>query len=277
MGIVNVTTDSFYAASRAVEPEAAVDRALALVAAGADIVDLGGESSRPGAGTTSLEEELARVVPVVRKLRPLTSAVLSVDTRKAEVAERALDAGADMINDISALEGDPRMADVVARAGAGLVVMHMKGTPATMQEDPRYRDVIDEVRGHLGRAVGRAEAAGVATDHIFVDPGIGFGKSLEHNLVLLNRLPALYELQKPILVGTSRKSYLGRLLDRPPAEERLMATAASVACAVLRGADAVRVHDVAEMRDVARVALAVRRECSPSVGLPAASDRGPAR
>jgi dihydropteroate synthase len=278
MGVVNVTPDSFYPASRAEEPESAVARALELVAAGADIVDLGGESTRPGARTTPVEEEVRRVIPVVQRLRPLTAALISVDTRKADVAERALEAGADMINDVSALAGDERMADVVARAGAGLVVMHMRGTPATMQKHPEYHDVVDEVRDFLERAVDRAESAGVAPDSIFVDPGIGFGKTAQHNLVLLNRLESFFPLGKPILVGTSRKSFLGRLLDlhsapardghsapaeeshSAPAEERLLGTAASVACAVLRGADAVRVHDVAEMRDVVRVAAAIRSE-----------------
>lgn len=270
MGVVNVTPDSFYEESRVLEPEAAVERALALVAAGADIVDLGGDSTRPGAKATSLEEELRRVVPVVQKLRPLTTALISVDTRKAAVAERALDAGADVINDISALDGDPGMAGVIASAGAGLVVMHMRGTPATMQENPEYGDVVNDVRDSLHRAVRRAESAGVAPDSIFVDPGIGFGKTVEHNLVLLNRLSCLFPLGKPILVGTSRKSFVGYLLDSRPAADRLMGTAASVACAVLRGADAVRVHDVAEMSDVVRVADAIRNE-----GLPQASPPDP--
>ncbi len=262
MGVVNVTPDSFYSASRSRAPELAVERALALVEAGADIVDLGGESTRPGAIAVGVEEELGRVIPVVRKLRPLTTALVSVDTRKAAVAELALDAGADVINDISALTGDSRMTAVVARAGAGVVLMHMRGTPGTMQRNPEYRDVVGDVSAELERAVREAEAAGVAPESIFIDPGIGFGKTVAHNLTLLNRLSSFFDLGKPILVGTSRKNFLGKLLDRP-AEDRLMGTAASVACAVIRGADAVRVHDVDEIRDVVRVAEAVRSEAPP--------------
>ncbi|MGH9391749.1 MAG: dihydropteroate synthase, partial [Vicinamibacteria bacterium] len=192
--------------------------------------------------------------------------LISVDTRKAAVAERALEAGADMVNDVSAL-GDPRMAEVVVRARAGLVLMHMKGTPATMQASPSYRDVVAEVKEYLERAIGKAESAGVSSDSILVDPGIGFGKTLEHNLALLHHLPSLAELSKPILVGTSRKSFIGRILSGTAARrggsdagERLLGTAASVACAVILGASVVRVHDVREMRQVVAVADAIRNQ-----------------
>jgi len=266
MGVVNVTPDSFYAGSRRLDPEQALAFTLKLVEAGADIVDIGGESTRPGASPVDVEEEIRRVVPVVLRLRPLSRVLISVDTRSAAVAERALDAGADIINDVSAL-GDSRMADVVSRANAGLVLMHMKGTPSTMQVSPFYRDVVAEVRDYLGRAIARAESSGVSSDSILVDPGIGFGKTLEHNLVLLRNLPALAQLSKPILVGTSRKSFLGRILSEKEArragmddEERLLATAASVACAVLLGASVVRVHDVREMRQVAAVADAIKNQ-----------------
>ncbi len=266
MGVVNVTPDSFYAGSRRLDPAQALALALKLVEAGADIVDIGGESTRPGASATDVEEELRRVVPVVARLRPLSRVLISVDTRKAAVAERALDAGADIVNDVSAL-GDSRMADVVARAKAGLVLMHMKGTPSTMQASPSYRDVVVEVREYLGRAIEKAESSGVASDSILVDPGIGFGKTLEHNLTLLRNLEALSELSKPILIGTSRKSFLGRILQAPATrdagsldEARLLGTAASVACAVVLGASVVRVHDVREMRQVVAVADAIKNQ-----------------
>ena len=258
MGVVNVTPDSFYAGSRRPDPGEALAFALEQVEAGADIIDIGGESTRPGSSPVEVEDEVRRVVPVVAKLRPLSRVLISVDTRHAEVAEKSLDAGADMVNDVSALS-DPRMAEVVARNGAGLVLMHMKGTPATMQVSPSYRDVVSEVEDYLRRAIAKAESSGVASDSILVDPGIGFGKTLEHNLTLLHELPALSRLSKPILVGTSRKSFLGRILSGG-AEERLLGTAASVACAVVLGASVVRVHDVPEMRQVVAVADAIKNQ-----------------
>jgi dihydropteroate synthase len=263
MGVLNVTPDSFYAGSRRLDPEEALAFALKLVEAGADIVDIGGESTRPGASPVDADEELRRVVPVVARLRPLIRVLISVDTRRAAVAERALDAGADIVNDVSAL-GERRMAEVVARANAGLVLAHMKGTPATMQVAPSYRDVVREVKTYLARVVERAESAGVSGDSILVDPGIGFGKTLEHNLTLLHHLPSLAELSKPILIGTSRKSFLGRIVPGGP-EERIFATAASVACAVLLGASVLRVHDVREMREVAAVADAIKNEAAEAL------------
>jgi len=266
MGVVNVTPDSFYPGSRRLDPEQALAFALEQVEAGADIVDIGGESTRPGAAPVDVEEEIRRVVPVVARLRPLSRVLISVDTRNAAVAERALEAGADIVNDVSGL-GDSRMADVVARAKAGLVLMHMKGTPSTMQASPSYRDVVAEVKEYLVRAVDKAESAGVSSRSILVDPGIGFGKTLEHNLTLLHHLPSLSELAKPILVGTSRKSFIGRILSETSVrragsdgEERLLGTAASVACVVLLGASVVRVHDVREMRRVVAVADAIRNQ-----------------
>ena len=278
MGVVNVTPDSFYAGSRRLDPDQALALALKLVEAGADIVDIGGESTRPGASPVDVEEEIRRVVPVVLRLRPLSRVLISVDTRNAAVAEPALDAGADIVNDVSAL-GDSRMAEVVARAKAGLVLMHLKGTPATMQVSPSYRDVVAEVKEYLGRAIEKAESSGVSSDSILVDPGIGFGKTLEHNLTLLRNLSALSQLSKPILVGTSRKSFLGRILSGTAAhpagsddEDRLFGTAASVACAVLLGASVVRVHDVREMRQVVAVADAIKNqgiEGKPQARVPA--------
>jgi dihydropteroate synthase len=277
MGVVNVTPDSFFAGSRRLDPDQALAFALKLVEEGADIVDIGGESTRPGASPVEVDEESRRVVPLVARLRPLTRVLISVDTRKAAVAERALDAGADMINDISALGADPRMAEIVARAKAGLVLMHMKGTPSTMQVAPSYRDVVAEVKEYLGRAIAKAESSGVASDSILVDPGIGFGKTLEHNLTLLHHLSSLSDLSKPILVGTSRKSFLGRILSGAP-EERLLGTAASVACAVVLGASVVRVHDVREMRQVVAVADAIKNQGlseRPSARVPAAFEGAP--
>jgi dihydropteroate synthase len=265
MGVVNVTPDSFYPGSRRFDPDQALAFALRLVEAGADIVDIGGESTRPGASPVDAEEQIRRVLPVVARLRPLSRVLISVDTRSAAVAERALEAGADIVNDVSAL-GDPRMAEVVAGAKAGLVLMHMKGEPSTMQASPSYRDVVAEVKDYLGRAIDKAESAGVSSASIFVDPGIGFGKTLEHNLALLHHLPSLSELSKPILVGTSRKSFIGRILSGTARrggsddEERLLGTAASVACVVLLGASAVRVHDVREMRQVVAVADAIKNQ-----------------
>jgi dihydropteroate synthase len=259
MGVVNVTPDSFFANSRFPDPERAVEAALELVESGADIIDIGGESTRPGAQPVDEESERERVLPVVAKLRTLTRVLISVDTRKASVAERALEEGADIVNDVSALAGDPRMAGVVAAARAGLVLMHMRGTPGTMQREPQYEDVVSEVSSFLAGAIARAEAAGVGEESILVDPGIGFGKTAEHNLTLLNQLSALSALGKPILVGPSRKSFLGDLVAGSE-ENRLLGTAASVACAVLRGAQVVRVHDVREMKDVVAVADAIRSE-----------------
>ena len=263
MGVVNVTEDSFYAGSRYPNVGAATSRALRLAEAGADIIDIGGESTRPGAAPVSTNEELDRVLPVLDNLRTQTDRMLSVDTRKAEVAESAFANGADIVNDVTALGGDPRMAEVAVSAGAGVVLMHMQGTPETMQSEPRYDNVVTEVKDSLSEAVMRAEQAGIASDAIVVDPGIGFGKTLSHNLTLLNELATLAELGKPILVGTSRKGFIGKLLSSE-AEARIFGTAASVAAAILRGASIVRVHDVSEMRDVATVADAIRNSTSES-------------
>ena len=271
MGVVNVTKDSFYAGSRYPDVDAATSRALRLAEAGADILDIGGESTRPGAPPVSTKEELDRVLPVLENLRSQTDRMLSVDTRKAEVAEGALAKGADIVNDVTALGGDPRMAEVAASAGAGVVLMHMQGTPETMQSEPRYDDVVAEVKASLSEAIARAERAGIASDAIVVDPGIGFGKTLSHNLTLLNELATLAELGKPILVGTSRKGFIGKLLSSE-AEARIFGTAASVAAAILRGASIVRVHDVSEMRDVATVADAIRN--APSQSTTSASPAG---
>jgi dihydropteroate synthase len=260
MGVVNVTPDSFSDGGRFLAPDAAVAHGLALVAAGADLLDVGGESSRPGAEPVPVEEELRRVLPVLAGLARYAAVPLSVDTTKAEVAAEALRAGASLVNDISALRFDPAMAEVVARAGAPLVVMHMRGTPRDMQQgEIVYADVVGEVRAFLADALGRAEAAGIPRARVLIDPGLGFGKTVAHNLALLRGLPALRELGAALLVGPSRKAFLGKLLGAEVGE-RLWGTAAAVTAAVLGGAHVLRVHDVREMRQVIEVAWAIREE-----------------
>ena len=252
MGIVNVTPDSFSDGGLAGTLEAAVAHALHLVAEGADLLDLGGESSRPGAEPVPLDEELRRVIPVVEALAPLVAVPISVDTTKAEVARQALRAGASIINDIRGLDGDPDLSRLVAEAGAGVVLMHMAGTPQTMQVDPRYDDVVREVRDDLARRIERAEASGIPRDRIAIDPGIGFGKTFEHNLELLRNLDRFANLGCALLVGTSRKGFLGTLTGRPVGE-RATASVVSSLAAVARGANVVRVHDVGPMVDAIKV------------------------
>ncbi len=252
MGILNITPDSFADGGRYLEPEAALERAYRMVDEGADFLDIGGESSRPGAEPVPLVEELRRVVPVVKKLAKELNIPLSVDTTKAEVARRVLDAGARIINDISALGWDENMAQVVARSGAAVVLMHMKGMPRTMQERPAYDDLMDEVHAFLSERLAYAQDAGIPQERILVDPGIGFGKRLDDNFELLGRLREFCDLA-PVLVGPSRKSFIGGVLDLP-VNERLIGTAAAVAVAAVNGADVIRVHDVEEMRQAAVIA-----------------------
>ena len=256
MGVVNVTPDSFADGGRYLDPRAAVAHGLALAAEGADLLDVGGESTRPGA--TGVEEavELDRVLPVIEELAAATDVPVSVDTRKAAVARAALAAGAEIINDVSAGRDDPDLLGVAAEAGAPLVLMHMQGTPATMQDDPSYGDVLAEVEAFLQERCAAAEAAGVAHDALVVDPGIGFGKRDEHNYALLGGLARLTRLGHPLLVGTSRKGFIGRALDLP-VEERLEGTAATVVWAVERGARIVRVHDVGPMVRTVRMTEAL--------------------
>jgi dihydropteroate synthase len=253
MGILNVTPDSFSGDGTA--PEAAIARGHAMLAAGADILDIGGESTRPGAEPISVETELARILPVVRALAG--TAPVSIDTRNATTMAAALEAGATIVNDVSALRHDPAALEVVARHGARVVLMHMLGTdPRTMQQDPRYTDVALEVAGFLRQRVAAAEAAGVPRARIAVDPGIGFGKTLAHNLALLDRLPLLAGLGCRILVGASRKGFLGRLSGVAAADRRLPASLAAALAAAARGAGILRVHDVAETVQALRVAAA---------------------
>jgi dihydropteroate synthase len=255
MGVVNVTPDSFSDGGLYLDPGAAIAHGRELAEAGADILDVGGESTRPGAEFVPAEEELRRVVPVVRGLRD-TGPRISVDTSKAEVAAAALEAGAEIVNDVTALRGDPGMAALCAERGATVVLMHMRGDPRTMQDDPRYDDVVAEVKGFLAERLGAATAAGIAAERIWLDPGIGFGKTAAHNLELLRRLGELCELGCPLVVGTSRKSFIGRF-DGSGAGERLGGTIASSVLAAAEGADVLRVHDVAEMRQALTVATAI--------------------
>ncbi len=260
MGIVNVTPDSFSDGGRWLDPAAAVAHGITLASEGASILDVGGESTRPGAAPVVAEEEIRRVVPVIEGLREAgLDAVLSVDTAKASVAAAALDAGASFVNDVTALRGDPDLAGLVAERDAGLCLMHMQGQPRTMQDAPRYTDVVDEVRAFLEARVAVAIAAGIPAQRIQLDPGIGFGKTTAHNLQLLDRLDELVALGFPVVVGTSRKSFLGRLTGRADPADRLAATIATNVVAFTRGARVFRVHDVAPARDALLVTAATLR------------------
>jgi len=255
MGVINATPDSFYAGSRA-SGDALVDAAAAMIAAGASIIDVGGESTRPGADYVSLDEELSRVVPAVSAIRARWKIALSVDTRKAEVAGQSLDAGADIVNDVSALEDDPAMAPLCARCGVPVILMHKKGIPATMQHKPYYDDCASEVFAWLLSAVQKARAAGIAADKIILDPGIGFGKRLEDNLDILDRLDELCSSGYPVLVGLSRKAFVGTITGRD-SNGRLAGSLAAACMARVRGARIFRVHDVAETLDALRVCDAI--------------------
>jgi len=257
MGIVNLTPDSFSDGGRSFGCAEAVERARRLVAEGADLIDLGGESSRPGAEPVSLAEELRRVIPVVEALASELTVPLSIDTTKAEVARAALNAGATIINDISALSADPEMALIVADARAGVVLMHMQGNPMTMQLDPRYNDLIGEIHDFLDGRIRWAEAQGIPRERIAVDPGIGFGKTHAHNLAILQNVERFDNLGCVILIGTSRKGFLGKITGRPLAERAAASVVSSLAGCV-RGARVVRVHDVAPMADAIRVWSAVQ-------------------
>jgi dihydropteroate synthase len=264
MGVVNVTPDSFSDGGAFLDPDAAVGHARELVAQGADILDVGGESTRPGAEPVSPEEELHRVLPVLERLSAAGAAAqVSIDTSKSAVARAAIGAGASIVNDVSALRADPLMVEVIAGSGAECCLMHMLGEPRTMQADPRYADVVDDVRAFLEERLAFAVAAGVPEECIMLDPGIGFGKTLSHNLLLLRRLDELTSLGRPLVVGTSRKGFIGRLMagaagagEPPSPARRLPGTIATNVLALERGASVFRVHDVAPLRDALAVAAA---------------------
>jgi dihydropteroate synthase len=256
MGILNVTPDSFSDGGLFVEKDAAIAQGEAMAAEGADVIDVGGESTRPGSDPVPPDTQLARVIPVIQALARRVSAPISIDTTDAQVARHALDAGAQIVNDVSALRADPDMATVIARAGVPVVLMHMLGRPRDMQDNPTYRDVVEEVREFLAHRVEAAVEHGIDEGQIIVDPGFGFGKTAEHNLTLLRELAALEAVGRPVMVGTSRKAMLGKILDVPP-RERIFGTAATVAAAVDRGAAIVRVHDVRAAVHVVKVMAAI--------------------
>jgi dihydropteroate synthase len=255
MGIINLTDDSFSGDGLGDDLSLAVQRGLALVEAGADILDVGAESTRPGSLPVPAEQELARLAPVIRELSTATGAPISVDTQKPEVARKALELGAAIVNDVRGLRA-PGMAETVAEFGAGVVIMHMLGEPRTMQAAPHYEDLMAEIYDFLCRQVDKAIEAGIPECAVAVDPGFGFGKTVNHNLEILRRLRELHCLGRPVVIGTSRKSTIGKVLDRP-VEDRLMGTAATCATAVANGAHVIRVHDVAEMTQVARMTDAI--------------------
>ncbi|HKI66232.1 MAG TPA: dihydropteroate synthase [Solirubrobacterales bacterium] len=254
MGVVNVTPDSFSDGGRYLDPAAAIGHGLELLEQGAEILDVGGESTRPGAEEVGAGEEMRRVLPVIEGLAG--EATVSIDTSKAQVARAALDAGASIVNDVTALRHDPEIGVLCGERGATLVLMHMQGDPRTMQEDPRYDDVVEDVKAFLAERMEVAVATGVAEQRIWLDPGIGFGKDLDHNLELLRRLGELRALGRPLVIGTSRKSFIGKI-DGSPVEERLGGTIASSILAAAEGAGVLRVHDVAEAAQAVKVANAI--------------------
>jgi len=257
-GIINVTPDSFSDGGKFFDQGKAVDQALRMAEDGADIIDVGGESTRPGAKPVKAEEELGRVIPVIKAIVKKTDAILSIDTTKAKVAEAALSEGAEIVNDISALRFDPEMAPLVAKTEAPVVLMHMKGTPKTMQRNIHYNNLMSEITEFLRERISFAVKAGIERKRIIIDPGIGFGKSTERdNFTILKNLEELKSLGSPLMVGPSRKAFLGHLL-KLPAEDREEATAGAVAVAVMNGANIVRVHDVKKMKRVIRVVEAIK-------------------
>jgi dihydropteroate synthase len=258
MGVLNVTPDSFSDGGRFFDPVRAVQQGIKMAREGADIIDVGGESTRPGSEPVSAAEEIQRAIPVIQALSREVEVPISIDTCKAEVAEAGIDAGGSMINDVTALRGDPEMTRVVAERGVALVLMHMKGTPREMQKDPRYDDLLGEIHSFFSERIRWAESRGVAPEKIVLDPGIGFGKTVQHNLLLIKHLERFRSLGKPILVGTSRKSFIGRVLGAE-VDQREEGTAATVALSIWNGARIVRVHDVARMVPVARMTDAVWR------------------
>lgn len=257
MGVVNVTPDSFSDGGEFIRPDLAVEQARRLVGAGADIVDIGGESTRPGSAPVPDDVEKRRVLPVIRELASECRVPISIDTQKSEVAEAALDAGAAMVNDVSALRTDPRLGELIAERGVPACIMHMQGTPRTMQKNPEYREVVSDIKGWLSERIEYAVSLGIGRENIVIDPGFGFGKTVGHNLELLRRLHEFHSLGCPLLIGTSRKSTIGHVLG-VAVEERLYGTLGTVACAVLAGCHIVRVHDVHETMDVVKMVEAVR-------------------
>ncbi len=259
MGILNITPDSFSDGGVHFAGPSAVESGLRMVGDGADILDIGGESTRPGSEPVSLEEELRRTLPVIESLASQVKVPISIDTYKADVARRAIDAGASIVNDISGLRFDPEMPAVISHYGVPVVIMHMKGSPKNMQQAPSYAALIPEILEFMKTRIAFAVNAGIPEGRIVIDPGLGFGKTFDHNLEILHNLDKFTSLGRPILVGPSRKAFIGKVLDNAPATERLEGTAAAVAISIIKGANIVRVHDVKEMAKVAKVADAIKR------------------
>lgn len=262
MGILNVTPDSFSDGGLYLDKLSAIERALEIEDEGADIIDIGGQSTRPGSEPISVEEELRRTIPVISALSSgRLSIPISIDTYRAEVAKRAINAGASIVNDISGLRSDPEMASVVSGYDIPVIIMHIKGTPKDMQTSPTYEALIPEIMDYLRQGIRIALNAGIREDMIVIDPGIGFGKTFDHNLEIIKNLHEFTLFEKPILIGPSRKAFIGRILEDTPPLERLEGTASAVAISVFNGANIVRVHDVAEMVRVVKVADAIKRAC----------------
>jgi dihydropteroate synthase len=264
MGVLNVTPDSFSDGGRHFSYEDAVNGALRMVEQGADIIDIGGESTRPGSDPVTIEDELRRVLPVIESVAPKIDAPVSIDTYKSRVAREALGAGASMVNDISGLRFDPEMPRVVAESGAPVAVMHIKGTPKDMQKNPQYADLIGEIIEYLEGSIEIASRAGVDREQIIVDPGIGFGKSHVQNLEIIRNLPAFRHLDRPVLMGVSRKAFIGTFTGGRPVTDRLMGSAAAVAASIIYGAHIMRVHDVAQMKEVVMITDAIREAANSS-------------
>ena len=254
MGVLNVTPDSFYDKGRFFDQKKAVKHAIEMERDGADIIDVGGESTRPGALDVSLEEEMRRVIPVISAISKKIKTAISIDTRKAGVADAALKAGASIVNDISALKEDPRMAGVVAKHRAGIILMHMKGRPKDMQDSPEYADVVKDITKSLKESIDIAEEAGVEDDKIIIDPGIGFGKTVEHNLEILRDIRIFKKLGYPLCIGVSRKSFIGKILGSKDPEDRLAGSLAAAVAAVIGGANIIRTHDVGSTRQALKIA-----------------------
>ena len=260
MGVLNATPDSFSDGGQFLDPGAAIDWAQQMIGEGADLIDIGGESTRPGALYVGEEEEIRRIRPILKVLGKYTNIPLSIDTRKAAVAQMALDLGADIINDVSALQDDPNMGQLVQESEAGVVLMHRQAHSATMQRAPHYDDVVGEIKAFLAEQVSKAQSMGIPADHIIVDPGIGFGKTFNHNLKILANIGEFLQLGQPVLIGLSRKAFIGELTGKSVGE-REMGNAAALTTAVWQGAHILRVHDVGAMNDAIRVAQALRNSC----------------
>ncbi len=263
MGVLNVTPDSFSDGGRYVDANNALHHAEEMLKAGADILDIGGESTRPGASPVSLETELRRTIPLIRAIKARFPCIISIDTSKAEVARQAIEAGAEIVNDVTALRGDPAMAEVCARTGVGVILMHMQGTPRTMQANPTYADVVEEIRAFFGERAMAATTAGIAYQSLAFDPGIGFGKLLEHNLRILNELEALRIDNAPLAIGFSRKSFIAKILETEDLQARKWPSVALTSLCREHGADVIRVHDVQECHDALRITEAVIASAAP--------------